>query len=162
MARLSERAGQHEQDEDREHDIEHAKCRGSTRRLHRKTSASTSQVVAKLSISVPATLSRAASASSPTIACTTNAGNTISATARPSAAGSTPHCSVLTSTLSIATVKNPSGSGDPIGRSTIRVISCRSALDLGRIGCGPGSTPACGQAFLGRAFPARAFLGSPS
>src|SRR5712664_3689568 len=44
-------------------------------------------------------LSRALSAKSPAIACTMNAGNTISATARRSATGSRPHCSVLVSTL---------------------------------------------------------------
>jgi hypothetical protein len=47
---------------------------------------------------------------------------------------------VLVSTLSIATVKYPSGSGDPIGRRTIRVIACASgsiSAGLAPIGAAP-------------------------
>ena len=98
--------------------------------LRYSTIASISQVVAKLSMSVAAMLSRPRKANIPTMTWITNAGNTISATALVSAAGSIPHCRTLITTESIATVKNPSGIGEPIGWSTIRVIDRRSGSNL--------------------------------
>ena len=80
-------------------------------------------MVAKLSTSVAAMLSRPRNAKTPTMTCTTNAQKTISATAWPPDGGSIPHGRTLTSTEPIATAKNPSGMGDPIGRRTMRVMN---------------------------------------
>jgi hypothetical protein len=149
---LRERAGRHERGEDREDDKEDTQRVGSPDRVHVEDQRIHQPGGGEAHHQRGGDTVPGAEREDPDDDLHYERGEHDRATARPSAAGSRPHCSALTSTEPIATVKNPSGIGDPISCRTIRVMERRSGSRRAGSNTVRGSTPAAGPGAAAESF----------